>query len=491
MQTLRTPPTLLAAASALLLILGPGLAVAGPQDETASPIEAGAPGPRAELAAWADEDAVTFEELDHLLVERLGGSERGREAALYLIQRRLIAHLAAEAGLEVGEDELLSRWRELDRDLREAGYPEGLAGELERGGISRAEFRETLRLALLHEELARRGLGIGPGQPVSGDAQELWLEGRIEELGLEFLPWPYEEGLAARCGPVTVSVRALGEALRERQSASELRDAASQLLLLRRVGQRLADLDTEAREALVAAEVARRRAEAEADPRYQGVPFESLLAAQGLTEERLARDPAVRIAALSTHWVEREYGGERLRAAFEAERDFFERHFGAAVRVRALFLTASREATPLVPRTFEEAERTVLALMADVNDELDFAVVARRHSEDAESREGGGHLGFLVRASRTLPEPLLEELFALEWPEEGGSPGILLAPRRVSNGVVALWAAERRATPQWEELSKSVSRELRRRFLVETLPPDSVRTYLDPAPAPSAPAQED
>lgn len=442
--------------------------------EAPQPVAPQSPGAAdwSELAARAGADRVSFAELDTLLLERFGTSERGREIAGYLAQRALIAHLAAEAGLRVGDAELEARVLQLDAEMQKGGVEGGLAGQLAEQGIEPAEFRATLRLAILHEKLTRRALGLPEGEAVSGDQQQIWIDAQLERLGLELGTPPFEDGIAARVGPVSVRAADLALLLRQGLEMKELREALMQILLLRRVEARLPGLTAEAYAKLVGEELARRRTEAESDPRFQGASFESLLAAQGSTLERLALDPAVRIAALSTHWIEREYDDTAVRAAYEKDRTFYEDHFGAAVHVRAIFLAAAESAGPLVKRTVAEAERTLLELTEGCDSPEAFAVLAAQHSEDSASRGRGGELGHLVRATRTLPKELTAELFDAE--------GGLFGPRRVGNGVVMLWVGAKRPSPPWETMEPHVRRELRRRFLMECLPPTEIQTYLDP-----------
>ena len=50
---------------------------------------------------------------------------------------------------------------------------------------------------------------------------------------------------------------------------------------------------------------------------------------------------------------------------------------------------------------------------------------------------------------------------------------------RLPQGVVLAWIGERFPAPGWEVMREHVSNELRRRFLEETLPEESVVTWLE------------
>ncbi len=437
------------------------------------------------VAARAGGDMVTFAELDTLMLERHGAAPRGKEIATYLAQRALITDLAKDAGLRVTDAELDARVLELDSEMKRAGVEDGIAGELARGGIERGEFRATLRLAILHERLTRRALGLPADAQVSGDQQQIWIDSEVERRGLQMATPPFEDGVAARLGAIEIQAAPLAELIRETLEESEIRDALTQLLLLRRVEARLAAAQVSISEDAVTAEIERRRAEAESDPRYQGVPFENLLAAQGLSTAGLARDPAVRIAALSTRWVETKHSDQALRDAYTSEQAFFENHFGAAVHVRAIFLGGSANPNELARRSATEAEQQLRALAEEIDSAQAFAVRAGSVSEDAEARLRAGEVGWLVRASRALPRDLIAEIHS--------APEGLFGPHRLPTGAVLLWIGERRSSPSWEVMRSHVQRELRRRFLLECLPPAEILTYLDdngvstPASAPRAP----
>ena len=76
-----------------------------------------------------------------------------------------------------------------------------------------------------------------------------------------------------------------------------------------------------------------------------------------------------------------------------------------------------------------------------------------------------------------------EELFAaLDAARSAGVDdvtGTILGPLRFSGGALLLALGQRRPAPTWEEMATKVQGELRRRFLVELLPPDSVVTWLN------------
>jgi hypothetical protein len=90
-------------------------------------------------------------------------------------------------------------------------------------------------------------------------------------------------------------------------------------------------------------------------------------------------------------------------------------------------------------------------------------------------------VGRFTRGTPGVPEALREATFA-ELERLGGKlgpDGALIGPIRLQNGVILAQLSNRLPAPTWEIMSQHVHRELRRRFLEETLSRDSVITYLD------------
>jgi hypothetical protein len=433
-----------------------------------------------ETVASAGELSITDSEFDTALLVRHGGTTVGEDALASLAERLVIDELADRQGIEIGERALAEAWAQLDTQARARGHEGGLRSELDRAGVDLEEFKARLRQQLALERLVRLDLGTPPERPCPPEQQQLWLDAQLAERGIERLPRPWKDGLAANVGTtIAITESEWASSVRTLVPSEELRELAFQLLLAKAVERRLPDLSEAGRDAAVAAEIERRRAAAEADPAFQGVPFEELLSAQGLSLDLLARDPAVRIAGLSTWFVDRAQGAEGLRATYEAERDWFEDRFGEAVRTRILYLVGAPERGPLTPRSFADAEQVLRELAEDIDSEADFERLARTQSEDPLSRERGGDLGFVVPAAESVPRALRDEIFL----QRGAGRTGLVGPVRLDNGAALLWLGAVRPSPPWEEMQGYVHRELRRRFLVETLSPSTITTIFD-APAP-------
>jgi hypothetical protein len=412
------------------------------------------------------------EALASTVLDRYGHAETGRELLDLFLKSRLLDTLANQRGIVVGSAEVTQRWNELEKSAKASGQP--LAEEMQRRNLTPDQFREFLRLALVQERLTRKALGLSPRAPVSGDQQELWISQEIQTRGLEFLP-PAEglTGALARCGEITVTRAEFASFLLERLGRDEIKDSAWHLLLLQAIEKRMPDLAPEARKRALDEEMARRRRKHEVE--YPGVTFEQRLSATGRTLDSMARDPAVAIAALSRTWVDRTSGPEGIRATYEKERELFEARYGEAVHAGLLFLVAGRFVNDLCPRTFEHAEDDLKKLAARIATQAEFTEQVARLSEEPNTKKSQGDLGWVTRGDGRVPAELREALFHLL--ETGGTipeQGRLIGPVRLQSGCALLWASARRASPSWEEMSERVHEELRRRFLDELMPKESV-----------------
>jgi hypothetical protein len=339
----------------------------------------------------------------------------------------VVQELARSEGVEITDARLNERWLELDEETREQGIEGGLGEYLKQNTVDPVEFRRLLRLSMVQESLARSALGIPPDGPITSEQQIAWLREVVAERGLETVAPPWEEGVVARCGELIVTPSELASELRLRLPDESLQDSCFELLLERRIRERMPDLSTEALGRAVEAEIQRRKAEAEANPEYQGLSYPQLLAARGLTLDVVRRDPAVRSAALSRLWVERGFDDAELRAVYESERPEFDGRFGEGVAVAMIQLVAGDRTNTLVPRTYEEAERELTGLRTRIGGTEDFLRLARETSEDLGGRLGpgnkGGEVGIVTRLAGNLPASLRVAIFELLDSRQGDVSG--------------------------------------------------------------------
>jgi hypothetical protein len=447
-----------------------------------------APGPTYaddEVAARAGETRVLWKDLDPVIRLRRILSKDGREALNHLAQSMVLERLEKERGIEVKDEVVEQRWKDLDAQVRASGDPDGIAGLMRKARLSPPEFRRFLRLSFVQETLTRRALGIDDKTEVKGDQQELWMEEAMRDRGYREKPPPWADGIVAQCSDFSIEVPELVRYLRRRLAPKDLQTDCYQLLLLRRIQAKMPDLAPQTMDKAIEDEIARRRAEIESDPAKKGIPWERLVAAEGYVLDDIREDPAIRIAALARLWVDRTSGPEGVKKTYAAERVHFDGLYGPAIDTSMIFLRGAQFKNGLNPRTFKEAEGELSSLAKTIKSFDDFQRLARERSEDAETRANGGAMGFVTAGSdrvrvAEIRDTVAKALLVPAGSGAGRDPAqSLVGPVRVTTGAFLLWLGERRATPTWDTMAVQVHRELRKRFLDETLPMTSVLTVFD------------
>ena len=464
------PSTVRAALLALALPLALILALSGPSLAAQAAQSGLGPG----IAARAEGAVLTFAEFDELSGQRHGMTETGRAALDHLLRARLLERLAKESRLVIDTAEVEARRAQVESDVIASGQADSLADYLSASRITPAVFHEFLRIGMIQEELARRAYGMPVERTPNGELQEAWLDQIIDQRGTVLTPPPWEgpRAVVGRCGDVEVRLDEFMTHLRTQISPEDIAADCYQLMLQKKLAGRLPDLSEEARERGIDAELDRRRAVFAADPAHQGVPFDQVMTAKGQPPEQLRRDPAVVIGSLAQLWLDHTHGEQGMRATYQAEREWFDGRFGETIEVSVIFLRAAVMRNDLNPRTFEEAELELARLAEEITTKAEFEAKARTRSEDITSREGGGSLGWLTRRAGGAPEQLVGTAFA--------NPGSgLYGPLRIGPGVVLAWIGDLRQAPEWPVMREHVSNELRRRFLEEALPKESVVTWME------------
>ncbi len=450
-----------------------------------SPAQAGLPAASEPPTPWAarlGELTVDFDELDRLVLGRYALSKIGRETMLFLLKTRLIDAIAREHGLQADPAEVQRMKDEVEGSVIAAGRATSLADYLAREGVPVEEFEESLRLAVLQQELTRRALGIPAGDPVSGEQQEVWIESQIQERELQEFKAPWEGGLVLRCAGVTLGRDEFIAYLRTRIDATELREGLVELLRVKQMRARMPDLTEKAFQRATLEEIQGRRNEVMSDPKYQGIPYEQLLESQGILYATWAEDPGVQQSALARIWVERKYDEESLRSVYQNERDYFDPRYGEGIETWVIYLRAAEVKNELI-RDFDEAEQILYQVREGVRSKADFLQRVQLLSEDKASRENEGFLGWVTRPSSSSPSR--EAIFAAldsgtykpSAPED--SLTRLVGPVRTPGSVLLLWLGQRRPAPAWTTMVVYVTRELRQRFIDDAVRPREVQTFLD------------
>jgi hypothetical protein len=384
--------------------------------------------------------------------------------------------LGQQNGLSATDAQVEARLAEIKREMVGHGDKETFEEKLKKNRVSLAELKRVLKLASVHETLTRRALGLKDTDRVTPEQQQLWIDDALLQRNYEEYNPPWQDGVVARCAEFTIERDEFMRYLRERLPEDTLREDCWQLLLAKRMKARMPDLAPEKLAKAIAEELAKRREETKRDPRYKDITWESLLATQGIVVERMDRDPGVQVAALAKLWVERSYDDAALQRVYKDERELFDGAYGPAVDTTMIFLRGAAFRNDFNPRTFAEADAMLREVRGRVRSVEAFRQAAKEMTEDAQTKDEQGALGYLTVRTTKVPVEVQNEIGkALSTHASASAEASMVGPVRVPNGSVLLWFGLRRPAPSWEVMVQFVKSELRRRF-VESVLPKSVVT---------------
>lgn len=430
-------------------------------------------------AAGAGSVRVGWGELDRVLLDKYASGQSGRDALAHLLRARVLEDLARSSKLVIKDQEVRERLAELEQQIVVAGEAQDLEDYLSKRRISIDTITEFMRLGIVQERLAARALGRRPGEPITGEEQEMWLDQVLLERGIDYPQPPWKDGVVASCGGLSVYVGEYARHLRQVLPTEDLQDACRHLVLVARMRQLMPDLSAAAEQRAVSEELDRRRAVVRENPAYGGLTYDQIAAQRGVLPSALERDPEIVATALSHIWIDRKYSEEKLRELYRDRRAFFDTRYGEALDVYLLFLNAAKHRNPLIQRTFSEARGELTALLPQLADLESFQGAVASFSEHSDSKAERGALGWITRhGDKPEDTTLRSALFAHH---SGGlsAEHRLVGPIELPGGVALVWVEGWRAKPDWSGMRELVHRELRRIFVREVLPSDKLATYLD------------
>lgn len=503
----------------LALTALPALPVQDPAPEPAGATEASAPAEEPEFVPLAPDAAgrayettgpstvITFADLDPVLLDRHATRPEGQDVLTRLLNGAILRSLAVEAGVEITPAVVDARIAELDQKLLEQGLEGGLARQLVENDVDPDIFRDSMVLSLMQEELVRISLGLPVGERPGVGPQNAWMDeilgSRETELFIDPLPTEPDAPIA-RSNEVAITLREFQEHLRDELPRPFVEQAITQLVLQKRLFEQAGAIDAEQWHAAIEAELDRRRARHNQNPETQGVGYEQLLEAQGLSLEMLRRDPAVIVTALTSVLAWRqceaaaaENGIENMgdltayrdagrRLLYQAEQELFDGYFGEKLFLTSCVLRAQEVPDEVVTRSTAEGLRYLGDIAKGVPDKEGFTLIVSKISEDANAAQTKGALGWFGREGSGLPEPIIDLVF--DYWEANGKPGVA-GPIEFPGGVALFWVGPYEPAPAWSVMSEAVQSELQARILNGALPGAGIHIFRDPPPAeaPSAP----
>ena len=157
----------------------------------------------------------------------------------------------------------------------------------------------------------------------------------------------------------------------------------------------------------IAREVEVRRAEAKNNPKYQGVPFEQILKAQGTSLEGMRKSPVLRAQLQERKLSEVLLPEAEMKRRLAEEREAVMRRHGPRRKLAVLLTEVEKGDTEAARQASEQIRGRILR-------EIPFAEAARTYSDDPYTKVAGGDAGWHNRDGSRLPDALLEPAFAAE-----------------------------------------------------------------------------
>ncbi len=404
------------------------------------------------IAALVNGREITRAELRARLVRKASSSERDAILA-QLMDNQLISQEMKRRKLEVTEADIDLRIATLGDQIKAQSQGKTtLDAEIERSGVSLADFRLQLRYLLALETMARKDFGIPDGEEVAAARMTVWLADARGKAALKKEGLP--DGVAAMVNSEPVYDEQVGRELERSLGKSETRSALNALIGMRLVRARMAEVGVTVSPLDLEHELSVRRKQFEKNPRFDGIDFAQFLqATRSQTPEQMKADDEFLAQVGLKKVVLKVRSEEELRRHFEENRELY----GPLIRASHILIKASEASTP-GSRSVAEAKELIEKVAAELKAGADFAAVASKQSEDT-SRAQGGDVGFFP------PKGVMDEAFAKA--AAALSVGAISEPVRTAAGWHLILVTERKPPPTFDEVREEVVTDLSRRLYKE------------------------
>lgn len=417
------------------------------------------PLPTGVVARW-DGGELLDAPYERFLGRSFHGKPLGREALQHILQIQLVEREAERLGLRPDPAEVERRVAEAYSQAAAAGLD--LDQALAVRGLDGASFRALLADAILHEELVRRDLGLGPEQAPSVEQQQEWTSRRMAELLAAAPAAP--SGYALDAPPYRVSLEELGAAIHAALPPGRQREYIEQLVLQLHLAEWARSEGVLLPDEVLQQELEWRRWRVADSPAFGGMSYEALLTSQGSSLEAVKDSEELRTAGYLRLRAERRYDDAWFAALPAADRAALEGKLGEARQVLWILLRARAEKVDALDLDFAEAALELRSYTAEIHGETDFRRLARDYSEHDASRAREGLLGWIHLYEPQVEMAVCQAAFAL-------APGEVSAPVQVPQGMAILLVAAVRPCPPEAEFRELVRRdkhqELREEILAE------------------------
>jgi parvulin-like peptidyl-prolyl isomerase len=336
---------------------------------------------------------------------------KGGEVLDRLVELKLIDQEMNRRHVVVPEDAVDARIKLMNQTRLAAGR-ESFEDALRKESQPVGPFRRGIRMKIAMEMMAKADFRIPQELGITNLKLEKWykaLKDRAQIVGRrEELP----AGVFATVNGDPIPMEEFNELLWINSSRDERAAALDFLIKQRLVKQALDKKGLVVAESDLDAELARLQRAYARSAEFKGLDLDTVLQQQGMAKSELRADPSFAAAVGLRKLIRADLAEDQARGFFK-EHEF--EYSGGLIRVSQIFISTvdTRTGAPKNPQQLEEASKKIADLKRQLDGGADFAVLAKRFSEDNASAPEGGDLGFIPRFGK-LVEPLCAAVFALK-----------------------------------------------------------------------------
>ncbi len=367
-----------------------------------------------------------------------------------------IEYEAESRGVKVEAHRLDKKIEELDARFREqSGEGIGLDDYLKKNNISKTHFLQALELSIAHEIMAREDFGIDDEDDIPVEKLKIWLKEQLSKTHVEMNGTG--EGVLATINGRKVTCSGFGKRLFSILDGSKKTSLLTEMIGLRLVGFKAADMGIELEEEDFDEEIQERRAKLAAMEGLGNITYEGYLKATlGISVKELRSSDGFRGKLLLKKIFKTLHDEKYMLNYFDENREQFNKRFGRASRISTVFLKAIAFPNRFIDRKYDDAVKELDAIKIRIErGETTFDNMARVYSEH-DSKKNGGDLGFLPPGVKGWEEIASAALEA--------DNGAVIGPFKTAEGCHLIKVTDRRENPSFESVRDEVERDSMQRF---------------------------
>lgn len=322
---------------------------------------------------------------------------KGKEILDNLIQEKLVLQEITRRRLVIPDDAVEGRMKALDfRVKSQSGGDMGLTGLLQKRGASVESQRQGVKLLLAIETMAKMDLRMHPEEPISNLKVAKWLKSLLDNAKIVGRSGNLPKGAYASINGEILSEEDFQRVLFLNSDANDIQYALERIISKILVDKELEKRSMTVTRADVDSELARMEKVIQRNPQNRLMKLEDVLRLKGASTIELQADPNFRTRVAAKKMI-------RAQIAPAEAQEFCDQHkalYGNGKVRASQILISFYDPKTNMPRG-ETAQADALRKVTDLHVKLrggaDFADLARQFSDDPQTAQKGGDLGFFPR----------------------------------------------------------------------------------------------